>query len=126
MHISTMIILSDCLISFCTIQQLVRLIMTLHPNLGTILLLQKLQLLEVWLSSKVTSINLDVLVSFVVKSKILKISLVSLFVYGDIHGFGIARSAEPNLNPKAATAKFKLCQISKTRKNHFKKNTSEV
>ena len=72
MHISTMIILSDCLIRFCTIQQLVRLIMTLHPNLGTILLLQKLQLLEVWLSSKVTSINLDVLVSFVVKSKILK------------------------------------------------------
>ena len=75
---------------------------------------------------EVTSINLDVLVSLVVKSKILKISLVSLFVYGDIHGFGIARSAEPNLNPKAATAKFKLCQISKTRKNHFKKNTSEV
>ena len=100
MHISTMIILSDCLIRFCTIQQLVRLIMTLHPNLGTILLLQKLQLLEVWLSSKVTSINLDVLVSFVVKSKIRKISLVSLFVYGDIHGSGIARSAEPNLNPK--------------------------
>ena len=126
MHISTMIILSDCLIRLCTIQQLVRLIMTLHPNLGTILLLQKLQLLEVWLSSKVTSINLDVLVSFVVKSKILKISLVSLFVYGDIHGFGIARSAEPNLNPKAAAAKLKLCQISKTRKNHFKKKTSEV
>ena len=126
MHISTMIILSDCLIRLCTIQQLVRLIMTLHPNLGTILLLQKLQLLEVWLSSKVTSINLDVLVSFVVKSKILKISLVSLFVYGDIHGFGIARSAEPNLNPKAAAAKLKLCQISKTRKNHFEKNTSEI
>ena len=121
-----MIILSDCLIRFCTIRQLVRLIMTLHPNLGTILLLQKLQLLEIWLSSKVTSINLDVLVSFVVKSKILKISLVSLFVYGDIHGFGIARSAEPNLNPKAATAKFKLCQILKTRKNHFEKNTCEI
>ena len=63
MHISTMIIISDYLIRLCTIQQLVRLIMTLHPNLGTILILQKLQLLEVWLSSKVTSINLDVLVS---------------------------------------------------------------
>ena len=126
MHISTMIVISDYLIKLCTIQQLVRLIMTLHPNLGTILLLQKLQLLEVWLSSKVTSINLDVLVSFVVKFKILKISLVSLFIYGDIHGFGIARSAEPNLNPKAATAKLKLCQISKTRKNHFEKNTSEI
>ena len=55
------------------------------------------------------------------KSKILKIFLVSLFLYGDIRGFGIARSAEPNLNPKAATAKFKLCQIPKTRKNHVKR-----
>ena len=27
---------------------------------------------------------------------------------------------------KAATAKLKLCQISKTRKNHFEKNTSEI
>ena len=62
MHISTMILLSDSLIRFCTIQQLIRLIVTLHPNLGVILLLQKLQLLEVWLSSKVTSFNLDVLV----------------------------------------------------------------
>ena len=65
MHISTMIMISDYLIRLCTIQQFVRLIMTLHPNLGAILLLQITQLLKVWLLSKITSFNLDVFSIFV-------------------------------------------------------------